>query len=1001
MAKIKKAILIFISLIINLVAGGVIYYFWQPVASWYFNYRPILGIDFYNLASYVTYLARHFVWQFNGWKYTWWGGGPLSVDYPTFHAYLVLPLLHWFDLIQSIQIYVLASCFLFLFFAYLLFVEIGKDRVLAVVLTLASSFSIGLYGALVMGGSLPYFATQFFLPLVFWCLVKYFNTENKRWFYLSSLFLGISFLAHPQVGFSYIIPIAFLLLLVYPIKGEKFLSYVKLGRIFIYFLIGFLIGYPELDLYLGRTPLEILTVLPRRFSYIINRLVAFKKDPLPTAGGDPSITAQAAPELVAFSRGQLKRLITDTNQTLFIFLAAAGVIFILSLLLRKRRRNSLKTFVFALPALWVVFYISLFAFGISIFHGGWHRVFWPFPLVLGILISFIWGDFWVSVKERLGKWGQKFVFSFLISVVSGIMVFFPGLILLSQNSAPKMLARNDNPGYRIPSSALPDSLGVYIKEDEVERLKEKLVPSWLEPDNTQYRLFCPDQRVNIWWNTLYEMPLVKGYIELPPGDAFTGAFYWASIALTSGGGGVNALTESWGYPERIAYNNALFLIDWFSVKYIETGHPGSSSYNPLATYLAESSIFENEEEVVIPGLVQIYTLPSPNHPLIWHPEGEKFLNYYGIKNELVSPITHSTNASVVGVIGLPRAYQTVIRGLATLNLNSKRVIPVRLGQFIDGVSYEDLKDMEAIILYAYDYKNHDKAWEQLEKYVDEGGRVWIETGSEVKQTDSVNLPARFPQTLPRIFPIEKTKQAEIGTEWQLSGKNSKETKGVDLKAFGPPVIDDQPWLFSLPKSDQDLRQGVRTILSANGIPLIVAWQYGRGEVIWSGMNLPYHLVTYKNLDEAKLFKNLLSSLVDLSPVSYSGVEVKRESPNKVTVKGSNAKGVFFRENSNPGWMAKLVSGGKTQSLPIYKSGPTFYGFSYVRLPEKARDSFVVTFSYRGEFWTYFWQVLSFLTIFLVIDRAILGSRLLVPVLRKVLTPLKKKVGGWWEKEEES
>lgn len=997
MDKVKKAGLIFFSVVLNLIAGGIIYYFWKPIALWYFNHRPILGIDFYNLSSYVAYLARHFVFQFNGWKYTWWTGGPLSIDYPLLHAYLALPLLKFFSLPQAIQVYVLGSCFLFLFFSYLLFAEIGKDRVLAVVLAIAFSFSIGFYGALVMGGSLPYFATQAFLPATLWLLVKFFNTADKRFFYLSSLFLGISFLGHPQVGFSYLIPTAFLLLVAHPIEGEKFVSFERLKRVLIYFLVALLAGYPQMGLYLGRTPLAIFVTFPATLIQVFRRMIGLEKGPIPTLGGGQTPTPESKIAVAKFNRAQLQRFFTDTNELFFYFLVAAAIVFLLSFLIRKKKKESLKVIPFVLPVLWVIFYGSLLGFGVGLFHGGWYRVFWPLPLVLGMFISFVWGDFWISIKERLGLLGQRAIFGLLIPIVSGAIILLPGLVLLSQNSAEGMITEIETPFYRQQSSALPDSLGVDVGKEELEELKEKLTPAWLNPNETNYRLYDADQRVNIWWNALYDMPLVKGYVEFPPGDAATGSFYWTSIALTATGGSVDSLVEQWGVPEEMAYNNALFLMDWFSIKYLEAEHEKSDSYNPFTSYLAKSDIFANKEKVVVPGWAQLYQ--TGDNKIKFHPEEEEYLTYYEVKENLVSPIAHTTNASTVGIIGPLDAYNTVIRNLATVNLNSRKVIPIRLGQFIDNVSYQSLKDMDVVILYAYDYKNHGKTWGKLETYVEDGGRVLIETGSDVKQTDSVNLPGRYPKQLPSVFPIEMTKQEAMGTDWRLSG-GSKETEGVNLEVFGPPVLDGEPWLFSLPNLSQDLREGARVILANRGVPLIVAWQYGKGEVIWSGMNLPYHVTTHKNVEEANFFENLLEDFIDTSAVSYQDFEVNRVSPNKIVVKGANAKGVLFKENSNPGWKARLSSPKVSQNLKIYKTGLTYHGFSYVKIPQQAQESFTVTFSYRGEFWVYFWTLVWFLTILLILDYVLFGSRFLAPVLRKISTPVMKRVGRWWEKEEE-
>lgn len=995
MNKFKKTGIFFISTVLHLIAGGIIYYFFRPIALWYWQQRPILGIDFYNLGSYVAYLARHFVWQFNGWKYIWWTGGPLSIDYPILHAYLVLPFLKAFSLVQAIQVYILGSLFLFLFFSYFLFAEISKDRVLAIILTLASAFSIALYGPLVLGGSLPYFTSQFFLPFVLWLLVKFLKSKDYRWFYLSSLFLGISFLGHPQVGFSYIIPISFLLLLAYPLEGEKYLSFGKIKRIFLYFIVAILAGYPQMGLYLGRTPRQIITTIPNQLSRILNVFIERSKGEgtLPTTGGKV-VSGETAVEILKFNRGQLKHFITDTNELFFYFLGVAVAIFVFSFLIRRKRKNSLKAFVFVLPALWVIFYNYLYAYGISIFHGGWYRVFWPFPLALGILISFVWKDFWQAIKERLTILDKKFVLKTVLVVTSSIIVIFPGYYLLKQNSSEKMLKQMETPGLRQQSSAFPDSLNVYVEKEGLERLKGELTPSWLDPNETNYRLFEADQRVNLWWNALYDMPLVKGYVELPPGDA-SGASYWTSIALTRTAGNEDSLVKSWGVPPEVAYNNALFLIDWFSIKYIEAEHEKSDSYNPLTAYLAESSIFNKKEKVIIPGWIQLYN--TEDGKIKFHPEEEEYLTYYEVRDELVSPIVHPTNASTIGVIGAYDAYNTFLRALAAINLNSRKVIPVEMGQFIDGVSYQNMKDMDAILLYAYDYRNHGSVWAKLEKYVQEGGKVIIETGSEVKQTGSVNLPGKYPRELPNIFPIKMTKKEDLGTDWQLTS-TAKETEGVNLEEFGPPTIDGQPWIFSLPNSSESLREGARIILANKDTPLIVSWKYGEGEVVWSGMNLPYHINTHKNMEEGKLLNKILEHFIDLSPVSYSEYETKRKSANQIIVQGANAKGVIFRENSNPGWEAEVISNIKYKKLKIYKAGPTYHRFSYVRLPREAQDSFTITFSYKGEFWTYFWLFVWLATMVALLDRIIFNSRLVTPIL-KACVPLKKRVGKWWEKEE--
>lgn len=986
--KIKGGLAIFLSLVLSLISGGIIFYFWQPIASWYFNYRPILGVDFYNFASYVGFFQRHFVWPFNGWKYIWWSGGPIYFDYPTLHMYLTLPLLNYFSLLQAIQIYMLGSTFLFLFFSYLLFHELAKERVLPLVLTIASSFSIGLYGALVWGGSLPYFATQMFLPLVLWFLVRFFKDGSGSSLFTAGLFLGISLLGHPQMAFSYLLPIAILLFIAYSIKSGKKLIFPRLKQGLTFLALGLLVGFPSLYLFVGLTPHSILIAIPqtisRLFRWTESNSNASVSAPSPSAAGSNVYTA------ADYNRDQLIRFWNDTNPLIFYLLALSMIIFIITFLLRRKKILSLNIFFFALPVLWVVFYISLYGFNIPLMHGGWYRVFWPLPLSFGILISFIWGDFWEVLSQKLENIKNKIWLILITKVIFGLLILIFSFNVLSQSSSQKMLKNIDHNLYRQQSSAYPDSLGMETQQNNLEGLRKNLVPSWLEPNDTQYRFYDADQRVNIWWNAFYDMPLVKGYIEFPPGDSVLGSYYWLSAGLTASGGTENTLVKQWGVPEETAYNNVLFLLDWFSIKYLEAEHERSDSYNPFASYIRNSDIFAKAEKVIMPGWADLYYLKkNETGPIRWRPDLEEYLSYYQVKEELVTPIIYPTNALTLGIVGRQDAYSTIIRNLGGLNLNSKHIIPIWLDQFIDDVSSEDLKAMDALILYTYDYHNYEKSWGKIERYIKDGGKVLVETGSDVKQTKS--------ESLPTIFPMEKTKKEQMGSSWNLSG-NSEETNEIDFGKFGPPVLDDDPWVFSLP-SHSTFKNGTKVILSNKSIPLIVQRPLGKGLLIWSGMNLPYHISTHKSVEELKFFKVILDRLIQTEATEIPEFNAKRVSPTQIKIVTQNAKGILFKENMSPGWQAKLSSN-INKNLKIYKTGITFNGYAYVRLPQRVRDSFTVTFSYQGYFWSYFWSTVSFLTILFILDKVILGGRTLNRGLEKLLKPFAREKEKMLQEEED-
>ena len=66
---------------------------------------------------------------------------PYARDYPSFYFYLMLPFAKNFGLIAGIQRFAIAGLFTFAAFSYLLYYQLSKNRVLAIVLALATLFS--------------------------------------------------------------------------------------------------------------------------------------------------------------------------------------------------------------------------------------------------------------------------------------------------------------------------------------------------------------------------------------------------------------------------------------------------------------------------------------------------------------------------------------------------------------------------------------------------------------------------------------------------------------------------------------------------------------------------------------------------------------------------------------------------------------------------------------------------------------------------------------------
>ncbi len=324
------------------------------------------------------------------------------------------------------------------------------------------------------------------------------------------------------------------------------------------------------------------------------------------------------------------------------------------------------------------------------------------------------------------------------------------------------------------------------------------------------------------------------------------------------------------------------------------------------------------------------------------------------------------------------------------NLNSKYIIPIHGPDYIDGIRERELKNFDIILLYGHKYKSL-RSWKILEDYVKNGGKLIINTGGDNKEVDLEDLPA--------VFPTNDLVKSSINKKWNLDSPVHPITSSLSVSDFSPPVYEDGPWGVSVVPSDEDLRPNAKIILSDSGHPILVSRNLDKGTVVWSGMNLPYHLLTYHNKSETLLFKNILNFLVILKKGDEINFEVQRPQSENIRVTGNDFKGVILGENAYGGWTASVKSSEKTQKLKIYKAGPDFM---YVRLPQEFQSSAEVRFHYRGSVWGWFLFILSVSTIFVVLKKVFLLQKSILPKSRKIFPRLGLKSGikDWWWKDDE-
>lgn len=82
------------------------------------------------------------------------------------------------------------------------------------------------------------------------------------------------------------------------------------------------------------------------------------------------------------------------------------------------------------------------------------------------------------------------------------------------------------------------------------------------------------------------------------------------------------------------------------------------------------------------------------------------------------------------------------------------------------------------------------------------------------------------------------------------------------------------WKFAI-AHEKDLRSGAHPLLAHDDSILLTQGTFGKGSIILSGLNLPYHIVAYQNFEEAKLFRNSMTYLVGNQKIERPTFNVER------------------------------------------------------------------------------------------------------------------------------
>jgi hypothetical protein len=226
--------------------------------------------------------------------------------------------------------------------------------------------------------------------------------------------------------------------------------------------------------------------------------------------------------------------------------------------------------------------------------------------------------------------------------------------------------------------------------------------------------------------------------------------------------------------------------------------------------------------------------------------------------------------------------------------------------YVDDYSDAELARYDSLVLLGYRYHDRQTAWDRLDRYVQHGGHLFVETGWQYVDPDWNLGPA------PAVLPVSQL-------TWDR------------LDAHAPVLVDGQAdpgWgSFASPGGygaavSTTLRPGAESLVSVGGKTVVARWRRGQGSVVWSGMNLVFHSVAQQSVSENRF---LAAELAWLNPTGGSpqqNLTPTWTGQSQAVVDLQPATGpalVMFKESAFPGWSVQLQTPSSKRSVDFESS----------------------------------------------------------------------------------
>lgn len=457
--------------------------------------------------------------------------------------------------------------------------------------------------------------------------------------------------------------------------------------------------------------------------------------------------------------------------------------------------------------------------------------------------------------------------------------------------------------------------------------------------DNQYRTANNNAFVSTWFNFAIDSPQTNGYYAqgIIGGDYL----YFMDQAIF-------AQSDNW--------KETKFMLDWYGIKYIIQQFP-NFNFDKLKEWPRYFDLVYSNNQANENLLVEVYKYFDPK------------------------PIIEATNAPTMLVVSDDHTYQEVWHALSKTDLTSNKLIPIKGQPIIDLYDLDELNRFDLLLLHNFTYIEKEKAFELLDRYVELGGKVIVETSAVLTDTGSEYV---FPP-----MPVTKVHPGGDYLDWDLAAFDNQISNRVNLQDFGPSTYGDaQPWGYLWAERDE-VKEGAKVLLTNYDKVVMAGLIKGEGKIIWSGLNLFYHLNTYKSEDEAELLENIFQYLRDddYEFINQAG-ELANSHRREIEIEEPGFyEGVLLKENYFPAWKANIMTDTYDFNADIYQAGP---GMMYVDLNPNLAGTVRVKFYYFTPWYQYLAYLISGLYLGYLVSRLFIQKPKQVVVVDEFASEIKSR-----------